>query len=95
VRHSKTEFHAGYKWLSGPALTHQDSYGEAFYDLDPYLSVGIRQPLPGNLWSCRWEFMADVRNLLAQGYIPITTQDGSVMLVSASRSFRGGLSFQF
>jgi hypothetical protein len=95
VRHSKTEFHAGYKWLSGPSLTHQDSYGEAFYDLDPYLSVGVRQPLPGSLWSCRWEFMADVRNLLAQGYIPVTTQDGSVVLVSASRSFRGGLSFQF
>jgi hypothetical protein len=95
VRHSGTEFHAGYKWLSGPALTHQDSYGEAFYDLDPYLSVGIRQPLPGSLWNCRWEFTADVRNLLAQGYIPVTTQDGSVVLVSASRSFRGGLSFQF
>lgn len=95
VRHSGTEFHAGYKWLSGPALTHQDSYGEAFYDLDPYLSVGVRQPLPGSLWNCRWEFTADVRNLLAQGYIPITTQDGSVVLVSASRSFRGGLSFQF
>jgi hypothetical protein len=95
VRHSKTEFHAGYKWLSGPALTHQDSYGEAFYDLDPYLSVGVRQPLPGSLWSCRWEFQADVRNLLAQGYIPVTAQDGSVVLVSASRSFRGGLSFQF
>ncbi len=95
VRHSGTEFHAGYKWLSGPALTHQDSYGEAFYDLDPYLSVGIRQPLPGSLWNCRWEFTADARNLLAQGYIPVTTQDGSVVLVSASRSFRGGLSFQF
>jgi hypothetical protein len=95
VRHSGTEFHAGYKWISGPALTHQDSYGEAFYELDPYLSVGIRQPLPGSLWNCRWEFTADVRNLLAQGYIPVTTQDGSVVLVSASRSFRGGLSFQF
>lgn len=95
VRHSGTEFHAGYKWISGPALTHQDSYGEAFYDLDPYLSVGVRQPLPGSLWNCRWEFTADVRNLLAQGYIPVTTQDGSVVLVSASRSFRGGLSFQF
>ena len=95
VRQSRTEFHAGYKWLSGPALTHQDSYGEAFYDLDPYLSVGIRQPLPGSLWNCRWEFMADVRNLLAQGYIPVTTQDGFVVLVSTTRSFRGGLSFQF
>jgi len=95
VRHSRTEFHVGYKWLSGPALTHQDSYGEAFYDLDPYLSAGIRQPLPGSLWNCRWEFMADVRNLLAQGYVPVTAQDGSVVLVSAARSFRGGLSFQF
>jgi Carboxypeptidase regulatory-like domain len=96
VRHSGTEFHAGYKWIGGgPALTHQDSYGEAFYDLDPYLSVGVRQPLPGSVWNCRWEFMADVRNLLAQGYVPVTTQDGSVVLVSTSRSFRGGLSFQF
>jgi hypothetical protein len=95
VRHSGTEFHVGYKWLNGPALTHQDSYGEALYDLDPYFSVGIRQPLPGSLWTCRWEFLADARNLLAQGYIPITAQDGSVVLVSASRSFRGGLSFQF
>ena len=25
MRHSRTEFHAGYKWISGPALTHQDS----------------------------------------------------------------------
>jgi len=95
VRHSRTEFHAGYKWIGGPALTHQDSYGEALYELDPYLSVGVRQPLPGSLWSCRWAFQADVRNLLAQGYVPVTTQDGSVVLVSASRSFRGGLSFQF
>jgi hypothetical protein len=95
VRHPGTQFAVGYKWISGPALSRQDSYGEAFYELDPYLSVSVRQPLPGSLWSCRWEFLADVRNLLAQGYVPVTTQDGSVMLVSASRSFRGGLSFQF
>jgi len=95
VRHPGTQFAVGYKWISGPALSRQDSYGEAFYELDPYLSVSVRQPLPGSLWNCHWEFLADVRNLLAQGYVPITSQDGSVMLVSASRSFRGGLSFQF
>jgi len=95
MRHPGTQFTVGYKWISGPALSRQDTYGEAFYELDPYLSVSIRQPLPGSLWSCRWEFLADVRNLLAQGYVPVTSQDGSVMLVSASRSFRGGLSFQF
>lgn len=95
VRRPGTQFTVGYKWISGPALSRQDSYGEALYELDPFLSVSVRQPLPGSLWSCRWEFLADVRNLLAQGYVPVTSQDGSVVLVSASRSFRGGLSFQF
>jgi len=77
------------------ALSRQDSYGEALYEMDPFLSVSVRQPLPGTLWSCRWEALADVRNLLAQGYLPVASQDGQLILVSASRSFRGGLSFQF
>jgi len=38
---------------------------------------------------------ADMGNLLAQGYVPITTRDGSFVLVPAYRYFRGGLSLQF
>jgi hypothetical protein len=39
--------------------------------------------------------MADFGNLLAQGYVPLQTQDGQVILVPSYRSFRGGVSFQF
>jgi hypothetical protein len=90
-----TQFSVGYKWLSGQAITRQDPYGEAMYDLDPYLSVSLRQALPGTIGSCRWEALADFRNLLGQGYVPVSSQDGQLVLMSATRSFRGGLSFQF
>jgi hypothetical protein len=90
-----TQFSVSYKWLSGQALTRQDSYGEATYDLDPYLSVSVRQALPGSLWNCRWEALADFRNILGQGYVPVSSQDGQTVLMSAARSFRGGLSFEF
>jgi hypothetical protein len=39
--------------------------------------------------------VADFGNLLAQGYVPMTTRDGHVVLVSAYRTFRGGVSVQF
>ena len=38
----------------------------------------------------------DVRNIRAQGYVPLTASTGErIMLVEAPRSFRGGLSFIF
>lgn len=95
TRRTGTQFSVGYKWLSGQALTRQDAYGEALYDLDPYLSLSVRQQLPGTIGSCHWMAMADFRNLLAQGYVPVMSQDGQMVLMSASRSFRGGISFQF
>jgi hypothetical protein len=39
---------------------------------------------------------AEARNLMAQGYLPITTPDGRrLWLVQFPRSLRGGLSFIF
>jgi hypothetical protein len=91
---TRTKLTAGYKWVSGPALSRVDPYGEAVFDVSPFLHVGIRQPLP---WGAlgRWEANADCDNLLAQGYIPITSRDGQMLLVPAYRTFRGGLSLQF
>ena len=44
----------------------------------------------------RMEATADLRNLLAQGYLPLGMAGGQqVMLVEKPRSFRGGLSFIF
>lgn len=89
-----TKVTASYKWLSGTAVSRQDPYGESLYRIDPYLSMEIRQPLP-YVFSGRMEVQADIGNLLAQGYVPISAGDGSVILVPSSRYFRGGLSLQF
>ena len=91
---ASTRFTTGYKWVSGPAVSHVDPYGEGIYDVSPYLFVGIRQPLPRFALG-RWEANAECDNLLAQGYVPLSTRDGQIMLVPAYRSFRGGLSLQF
>jgi Carboxypeptidase regulatory-like domain len=90
----RTELSTGYKWLDGPTVSRQDAYGESLYHLDPYLSIQIRQPLP-NAFPCHMEVQADVGNLLAQGYVPIATREGYVVLVPSYRYFRGGLSLQF
>jgi len=84
----------GYKWISGPAFSRVDAYGESLYQMDPYLHVSLRQQLP-KLGPGRWEAIADCDNLLAQGTVTISTRDGQVALVPAFRTFRGGLSLQF
>ena len=85
---------AGYKWISGPAVSRVDGYGESLYQMDPYLHVSVRQQLP-KFGPGRWEAIADCDNLLAQGYVTVNTRDGQVALVPAFRTFRGGLSLQF
>jgi hypothetical protein len=89
-----TRVETSYKWLSGPTVSRVDLYGESLYQLEPYLHVGVRQPLPRFALG-RWEAIADCDNLLAQGYLPSNSRDGRVVLVPALRTFRGGLSVQF
>jgi len=84
----------GYKWISGPAVSRVDSYGESLYQMDPYLHVSVRQQLP-KFGPGRWEAIADCDNLLSQGSLTVNTRDGQVTLVPAFRTFRGGLSLQF
>lgn len=91
---SGTHLTAGYKWINDTALSRVDPYGEAAYQVSPYLNVGIRQPLPRMLFG-RWEANAECDNLLAQGYFSLNTRDGQLLLVPAFRSFRGGVSLQF
>jgi len=89
-----THLTAGYKWINDTALSRVDPYGEAAYQVSPYLNVGIRQPLPRMLFG-RWEASAECDNLFAQGYFSLNTRDGQILLVPAFRSFRGGVSLQF
>ena len=94
VPRTGTKFSASYKWLSGPTVSSLDPYGESLYHMDPYLSMQIRQPLP-SVFPGHMEVQANVGNLLAQGYVPVATGDGYVLLVPSYRYFRGGLSLQF
>jgi len=61
------------------------------------LNVYVRQPLPRiAMLPWRMEATADLRNMLAQGYLPLSMANGQrVLLVETPRSFRGGLSFIF
>ena len=89
-----TKVSASYKWLNAPVVSQQDPYGESAYGIVPYLSMGIRQPLP-SVFPGHMVVQADVGNLLSQGGTPITAAGKHVILVPAYRYFRGGLSFQF
>jgi len=91
---SGTKVSAGYKWSSGTTVSRVDGYGDSLFQMDPYLHVGFRQPLP-KFMAGRWEAIADCDNLLAQGYVSLNSRDGRVLLVPAFRTFRGGLTLQF
>jgi len=58
-------------------------------------NVRIRQPLP--LFNCggRLEATAELRNLLAQGYLPLGTAGRKALLTNSPRTVRGGLAFIF
>lgn len=94
---SHTQWIASYRWMNGSALTPVDMFNTSPGQADPYFNIFVRQPLPvSHLIPCKMDAVIDVRNLLAQGYIPVMSQDGStVFLVQSARSVRGGVSFTF
>jgi carboxypeptidase family protein len=89
-----TRWIASYRWVNGPALTPVDMFNTSAGQSDPFLNIFIRQPIPS--LGGHMEALIDIRNLLAQGYIPVLGQDGqTVYLVDSARSVRGGVSFTF
>jgi len=94
---SRTRWIASYRWMNGTAITPVDLFNVSAGQADPFLNVFVRQPLPHNhLIPGKMEAVVDVRNLLAQGYIPVISPDGgTVYLVQSARSVRGGVSFTF
>jgi hypothetical protein len=92
-----TRWIASYRWVNGQALTPVDMFNASPGQSDAYLSCFLRQPIPTlGFLPGHMEALIEVRNLLAQGYVPVIGQDGqTVYLVQAARSIRGGLAFSF
>jgi hypothetical protein len=96
IHRTGTRFMASYEWtdyksaLPGPMFSTQTARPQ------PGLNIMVRQPIPlfsnmpGHLEAC-----AEMRNLLAQGYMPIAVGGQSILLVNTPRSLRGGLAFVF
>jgi hypothetical protein len=57
-------------------------------------NIYARQPLP-SIGGVHMEFTADLRNLLAQGYVNIQSNGRRAVLTNAPRAVRGGVSFIF
>jgi hypothetical protein len=97
IPRSHTRWIASYRWINGAALTPVDMFNSSPGQSDPYLNLFIRQPIPSlGFLPGHMEAIIDVRNLLAQGYVPVIGQDGqTVYLVQAARSVRGGVAFTF
>jgi hypothetical protein len=94
---SKTQVTASYRWTAGPVLAPVDIFNGSTGRSEPFLSIFIRQPIPVlSSLPGRMEAVLDLRNLLAQGYLPVLGDDGqTVYLVQSARAVRGGFSFTF
>ena len=93
-----TRLVTSYQWLADSGwLTLGNIYTTQSLAQIPGLNLYIRQPVP-MFASLPWrlEVTADLRNLLAQSYLPLDASSGQpLLLVETPRTFRGGLSFIF
>ncbi|MBI3680352.1 MAG: carboxypeptidase regulatory-like domain-containing protein [Acidobacteria bacterium] len=92
-----TRFTTSYQFMNGRALTPGHYYmTQSMYPAQG-LNVHVRQPIP--IFSgmpAKLEASAEVRNILAQGYQPISMASGRrLQLVHSPRALRGGLAFIF
>jgi hypothetical protein len=97
VPKTKTRWMASYRWINGEALTPIDMFNASAGRVDPYFSLFFRQAIPGTgFFPNHIEAIVDLRNLLAQGYVPVLGNDGhTVYLVQSARAVSGGVAFTF
>jgi hypothetical protein len=85
-----------YRWFDGRMLTPGHMYLTQALRPDAGWNISLRQPIPINGMHGHLEATAELRNLLAEGYLNLAAMDGSRVLVMHSpRSLRGGLTFVF
>jgi hypothetical protein len=85
-----------YGWMDNNAIIPRHFFTTQSAYVLPGFNVSIRQPLPPMLgMPGRFEVTADLRNLLAQGYMPMGGDAHRLLIVEAPRIIRGGVNFTF
>jgi hypothetical protein len=93
---SGTRISAGYGWVQTGAVVPLHVFTTQASAVSPGLNFGLKQPIP-SLFGLpgRLELTADLRNLLAQGYVPVGSASGQLLVVQSPRAIRGGLNLTF
>jgi hypothetical protein len=94
---SHTRLSASYEWVPNDRVTLVDPAGQGNLQVQPYMGVQIRQPIPTpNFWPVHIDAVADFQNLLSQGFAPVGQGGQKPMVLSPGyHSIRGGFSVQF
>ena len=91
---TRTHLATSYGWTDPNVLMplHTSLTGKSEQQLG--WNIYARQPLPA-IGGMHLEITADLRNLLAQGYVGIQSNGRSAVLTNVPRAVRGGVSFIF
>ena len=92
-----TRLASSYQWTDYRSLTPGHYYLTQRTYPEAGLNLSIRQPMPLMRGvPGRMEMTAEARNMLAQGYLPLSTPEGRrMLLIHTPRALRGGVSFIF
>ena len=91
-----TQVTASYEWMDYSAIMPDHFYLTQNNYPQAGLNIRVRQPIPGIFgMPGRIEATAELRNGLAQGYLPVSQGSQPVLLIQTPRLLRGGLSFIF
>ena len=92
---TNTQWRASYRWQPEDTVTRVAPF--AIDAAEPFLNLHFRQPIRLRAeGDSHVEALIDLNNLLAEGYRPFLSSDGSMLVFAQDqRSVRGGLAFTF
>lgn len=97
IRATGTRVVASYQWTDYQHAVPLPMFSTETPRPEPGLNITVRQPMPAIPGvPGRMEASAELSNLLAQGYLPLTTSGGNqFLIINTPRMIRGGLAFVF
>lgn len=91
-----TRLTTSYEWVPNNAVTLVDPAGQGNLQIQPYMGMEIRQPIPvPSDWPIRIDAVADFQNMLSQGLTASPAGQKSMVLSPSYHYVRGGFAVEF